>query len=227
MDKSFIERLYRIRKNEFKMMQDRNYEPIEQEKGFDDINLLKDRKAWKQAVKNEISKGDNLLGKFHFDYESDDGFVLVQYLMLKDKKQIGKALVEEFIKKLDSVEGDNKLGILIHFNNFSPDAKKILAIDHSNSGTYDIQVFEASELEIDPTNYIYSQEYQLIEKEKQDELLAAIGCHARQLNVLRMEDPIRRWYNYPPNRIVKVLRDDFEIEMVNKHSANYRYIPYS
>lgn len=74
-------------------------------------------------------------------------------------------------------------------------------IDPEKSG----RVFFASELIIDPINNKMVPKHRLATQEELDNL-AKRKIPLSKLPILRMLDPIRRWYNFPKNSVVAIER---------------------
>lgn len=74
-------------------------------------------------------------------------------------------------------------------------------IDPEQSG----RVFFASELIIDPINNKMVPKHRLATQEELDNL-AKRKIPINKLPILRMRDPIRRWYNFPKNSVVAIER---------------------
>ena len=74
-------------------------------------------------------------------------------------------------------------------------------IDPEKSG----RVFFASELIIDPVNNKMVPKHRLATQEELDNL-AKRKIPLSKLPILRMLDPIRRWYNFPKNSVVAIER---------------------
>ena len=74
-------------------------------------------------------------------------------------------------------------------------------IDPEDSG----RVFFASELIIDPINNKMVPKHRLATQEELDNL-AKRKIPLNKLPILRMLDPIRRWYNFPKNSVVAIER---------------------
>ena len=74
-------------------------------------------------------------------------------------------------------------------------------IDPDESG----RVFFASELIIDPINNKMVPKHRLATQEELDNL-AKRSIPLNKLPILRMLDPIRRWYNFPKNSVVAIER---------------------
>ena len=92
---------------------------------------------------------------------------------------------------------------ILVFTQHSEDMKDVILneIDPEKSG----RIFFASELIIDPINNKMVPKHRLATQEELDNL-AKRKIPLNKLPILRMLDPIRRWYNFPKNSVVAIER---------------------
>lgn len=205
-----IYELFSIKQNQIKMVRDRGYD-ITSEAPI--LNYTIDQ--FKTYLANDKGKLQNIT----YVHKTTGQNLLVFYGE-KEKTEIGVALINIFVTlyfaKLAS------MAVLIVDANLSSAARKKLEDQDKNIFKY--QTFHMSDLVYSPIEYINTPVHELLTDGEATTLLHESKTTKSRLNIIKVTDPVVKYYDWPVGGIVRIRRYDTNVNLLTPHSINYRVI---
>lgn len=86
------------------------------------------------------------------------------------------------------------------------------------------QIFLEEELSYNPTKHIDVPKHILMNKQEADTLLQNLKINLSMMPIIKLNDPIIKYYGWSKGNIVKIYRHDTVISTLSEKSINYRII---
>jgi DNA-directed RNA polymerase I, II, and III subunit RPABC1 len=86
------------------------------------------------------------------------------------------------------------------------------------------QVFFDSDLTYNPTLHVDTPRHELLSEEEKQKVLSDLKVDITKLLLIKVDDPIVRYYGWPVGGVVRIHRDDRYISILTPKSINYRVI---
>lgn len=209
-----MEHLFEIKKTQIEMVQDRGYDISQEE-----LDLLTNDYDFFMDYLKLKTNGTPTRTSLSQVYSSKEGKRLVVDFLEKsvDSKQISTGVTKATIEQAKAV-GAKELIIIIEIQ-LSPTAKEDLFFSGLN-----YQTFYDSDLTYNPTKHVDSSRHELLSPEAKEEKLKELKADVGKLLIIKLSDPIVKYYNWPVGGIVRVLREDYAVSILAPKSVNYRVI---
>jgi DNA-directed RNA polymerase subunit H (RpoH/RPB5) len=217
-----MQRLFDIKKTQLQMVQDRGYSISPTEAAIFDMTI--DQFAayvndlfvrMKRSPRSSLSRS----------YEARDAEGKVVRTMLvyyggKDPqmKQVSADVVRDFIQLVQTYQV----------------TEAVLIVDAPLSSTGDNelsaltltrwQVFFDSHLTYNPTRHVDTPRHELLSPEETQAKLREMKADISKLLIIKVDDPVVRYYGWTPGGLVRVYRDDRAVSVLAPKSINYRVI---
>jgi DNA-directed RNA polymerase subunit H (RpoH/RPB5) len=195
---SYVTHLPRIIGNLKLLLKDRGYIPPELPQNFDDII--------KVALKNDMSIGESLTFRVNHIHTKKSllvGFLDPLFDPLKNK-EIMTSAYQIHGSLIDLEPGESAL--LVCFSKMSPDSKKEI-----NKLKKRVQVICHTSLIFPLTKHVLYKTHVAMTEEEAKEWELETRTLRRQLPILKFCDPVRIWFGWPKNTIVKIERGAFRL----------------
>ncbi len=129
-----------------------------------------------------------------------------QIIVIWSKNDVGVAFINTLYKKMK--EEDIKNAMIIKFGKLTPNANTtITELAHELT----IQVFDYSEICINPTKHILVPKHELLSKKETEQLLESYKIKKNQLPRIFHTDAIVKYYGWKRGNIVKISRKNGSI----------------
>jgi DNA-directed RNA polymerase subunit H (RpoH/RPB5) len=216
-------RLFDIKKTQLEMVRDRGYDISPEEEPILGMTLAQFAEyGGTLARANPRASARSLLSRSYMSKRPDGSTrkMLVYYggRTSPQQKQVSIEIVREFIGLIHRYE--------IH--------EAILIVDAVLSSLGDTelsaltltkwQVFFDSELTYNPTQAEDTPKHELLSEEAGRAKLRELRVDASKLLIMKLDDPVVRYYGWSAGRIVRVYRDDSAISILAPKTINYRII---
>jgi DNA-directed RNA polymerase subunit H (RpoH/RPB5) len=218
-----MQRLFDIKKTQLEMVRDRGYEISPDEELIFNMDIYNFT-----AYINELATANprvttrSLLSR-SYQATLPDGSIrsmLIYYGGKTDPRQklVAAEVVREFI------------GLVQRYRI----TEAILIVDAALSSTGGVelsaltltkwQVFFDSELTYNPTRHVDTPPHELLSPEQAQAKLRELRVDLSKLLIIKVNDPVVRYYGWTAGNIVRVHRDDQTISILSPKSINYRVI---
>lgn len=137
---------------------------------------------------------------------------------LQNKKNISSELVSLFADQAKTCEE----AILIIDHPLSSKGNTIL--EGLRSAVVRWQVFFDSELTFNATKHVNVPRHELLSPQEAETTLRAMRTTPTQVPIIKLNDPIIKYYGWPIGGLVRIYRDDSFISVLAPESINYRII---
>jgi DNA-directed RNA polymerase subunit H (RpoH/RPB5) len=195
---SYIMHLPRVIDNLCILLKDRGYIPPEIPRSFPDIVKL--------ALESEQSIGETLTFKVKHVHTQKSllvGFLDPLFDPLKNK-EIMTSAYQIHGAIFDLVPGESAL--LICFSKMSPDSKKEI-----NKLKSRVQVICHTSLIFPLTRHVMYKTHVAMTEEEARSWEAETRNSRKQLPLLKFSDPVRIWFGWPKNTVIKIERGAFRV----------------
>lgn len=176
------------------------------------------------AADNPRASIRSLLSRHYFSKETNQAgtksSLLVYYggKTTQQQKQVSADVVREFIKFI------HRYGIT--------DAILIVDAPLSSTGNDELsalklnkwQVFFDSELTYNPTEHVDTPRHELLSPDETRAKLLELKADLSKLLIIKVDDPIVRYYGWQAGGLVRVYRNDESVSILSSKSVNYRVI---
>jgi len=146
-------------------------------------------------------------------------FIIVSFLSRGQNTQVGKTATDPFMKEI--FQKSYKEAIAIVDGPLSTDSKDI--IEKAMSQVL-IQVFTVNELLFNVTKHVMVPKHEKIPDSQVPDLLRELKVTKSNLPGILYEDPVVRYYNWPPGSIIQVTRDIHYLEIPASIAIQYRVV---
>lgn len=230
---------FKVKKNQLELVADRGFNIDEADGFFLDYNFNQYYDYLMNTAYKNKSTEESILSYLYHDNEKNKSIYVYYAPYIKNITKINKNIAVEFrqlVTKLNATEA-----ILItplqykpkssdikntdkkeyKYKSLSSDAKKEIKLLEK---TIKIQIFNVSELLINPTKHTYSRFMEKIPDEFVDNKLTELNCTKKDLTLLTSNDPIVRWYGWNIGDMIKIHRNDDDIPLTSTKTFGYRLI---
>ena len=217
-----MQRLFDIKRTQLEMIHDRGYDiPQDEENiltmGLDEFNLYLNNKV--VSSKKSIRA---VLSHLYFSQNEINGSkrsMLVHYgSKTATQKQVSAEVVREFISLVST------------FRTY----EAILIVDAPLSSTANgelsaltltrWQVFDDTDLTYNPTTHVDTPRHELLPPEERESILREMKVDISKLPIIRLEDPVVRYYGWPIGSLIRIHRNDSALSILTHNSINYRIV---
>jgi DNA-directed RNA polymerase subunit H (RpoH/RPB5) len=139
----------------------------------------------------DIRLEDNLM----FGYDDEKNLVMCNLEMIK---KLDKENTKFHISSANEFKTNH---IILFYLTATPSAFKVC----SSSNDITVELFEVSELQIDITEHYLQPKFEILSKNEDKDLRVTYGFNKEILPVILKTDPISRFYNFPRDRIIKII----------------------
>lgn len=218
-----MQRLFDIKKTQIQMTRDRGYEISPEEEQILHTNL-NGFIGYVQGLAAETARASvrSLLSR---SYVSRDGATQKSTMLVyyggktsQQQKQVSADVVREFIKFIQRY-GINEAILIVDAPLSSTGNDELSALKLSKW-----QVFFDSELTYNPTTHVDTPRHELLSPEAAQEKLAELKVDLSKLLIIRVNDPVVRYYGWQSGGLVRVYRNDESVSILSSKSINYRVI---
>jgi DNA-directed RNA polymerase I, II, and III subunit RPABC1 len=202
--------LYRVKRNQVKMLTKRGYKDAEEEfKKF----LSEEPNEYYTEI---ISKGIREYDFSFFDKIYDNILIVIYYI--SPKRPAMKSLGSYVLKKAISMAGDEYLTykIMIVVN------KPVSHREISDLKDIDYRVFTLDELYYDPTEHYLNSQFYLMNENDSLEFLKRNNISFDDLPIISEEDPIAKYYDAKEGQIFRIERNNLLVETFSDGNVIFR-----
>lgn len=217
-----MDQLFRIKKTQLEMVRDRGYD-ISHEEAILRMNL-EEFTLYVKELSTQMKTGiRGSLSRMYVSREQFDGAnrnMLVYYGGKTNPqfKQVSADIIRQFIALIQN------FGVY--------EAVLIVDAPLSSTGSDELsalklvkwQVFFDSDLKYNPTKHVHTPPHTLLTPEETIATLNRMKVDVSQLVIIKISDPIVRYYGWPAGGLVRVDRDDSAVSVISEKSINYRVI---
>lgn len=215
------QRLYDIKIVQLQLVADRGYNLGEEERLFglsvDEFYRYYDEKANREAKITGSKSIWNALSS-RYGSDNDNRTILVFYGTKTEsaKKKIPINVVSAFA---DNAKDCDEALLIIDY----PLSSKCNDV-FKGLKTVRYQVFFDNELTFNPTRHIEVPRHELLSPEDASTVLIGMKVTPTQVPIIKVTDPIVRYYNWPVGGLVRIYRNDDYINILAPKSIFYRII---
>lgn len=217
------QRLYDIKIVQLQLVADRGYNIGDEERLFgmsvDEFYRYYDERATEEAQRTGHKSVWNSLSS---RYESNDA---------GNKRSI----LVFYGTKTEAAKKKIPINVVSNFADNAKDCDEaILIVDYPLSSkcndvfkglkTVHYQVFFDNELTFNPTRHIDVPKHELLSPEDASAILIGMKVTPTQVPIIKITDPIVRYYNWPVGGLVRIYRNDDYINILAPQSIFYRII---
>ena len=174
----------------------------------------------------KIYSPERILSRIYYKRDASGkaiGSILVTYEKREASSQtISVTAIKDFtdtIRKQRVTEA-----ILIADAKLSSKAKEDIKSFTKLYDNINITVFKLDELTYNPVKHVSQAEYQLIDYKESVNLLREMKITRMKLPLLQITDPISKYYGFKIGDMIRVIRDDDELNLIATESINYRVV---
>lgn len=214
-ENSGLSMLFRVKKNQCKMLSDRGFKDATEE--YEKISKMTIMEFKEMLLQK--SQNSSIASVLSREYVKEDDRVLVYYSQIMDgQKMTGKQVIAEIVRSFDE---DIKHFIVISNNPLSSEAKS--AID-SLRPMKNFEFFLYSQLVYNPTEHYLTPKHTLLKYEEAKKVLEENRLIFSQLPVISSEDPIARWYGAKSGDVMRIERKILLAESMVQNMIVYRAV---
>jgi DNA-directed RNA polymerase subunit H (RpoH/RPB5) len=201
-----MELLYLAKLTQLQMVQDRGFSlnPLEQE-------MLQ----WSSGTFSQRLQGQDPRAHLHALYRLGDRTLLVYFGSRNGKKQVSKELATTFVAA--ALQHQATEAILIVDGPLSTGADEAVTPLHP-------QVFQEIDMVYNPIYHVDNPAYRLLTTTEVSALLNHMKVSASRIPIILLSDPVVKYYGWPVGSIVRIDRDDSELNLLAPLSLNYRCV---
>jgi len=217
--KKKMQRLFDIKKTQLELVQDRGYVVSPQEMAIFTMTLEEFTNYVNTMVVSQKKSARTVLSK-SYDMVNDNGEVIRKMEVFyagKEKKYISSETVNEFIKRLTPKVYEAIL--IVNAPLSAPSSKELSAVHLTRW-----QIFNDSDLSYNPIRHVDTPRHELLSPEETQAKLKEMRVDMSKLLIIKVNDPVIRYYGWPVGGLVRVHRDDRAISILAPKSVNYRVI---
>lgn len=189
-----LSQIRRVKLTQVEMLLDRGYEIPEYE-----LKLLENGIEYFESYYK--SKDEPLMESLNQIYYRQGVPLAVYYLRKAGVKQVGVDQITEIIQAAD-VHRDWVL--IVSADPLSPEAQKTVAAQNQIGGHY--QVFYFNQLWFNVTKHRLVPKHEPLSLEKTQEILKRNNVDADKIPVIKLDDPVVRYYGLVVNQMVRIVR---------------------
>lgn len=186
--KEEISKLFRIRKNVLKMLEDRGY-----------TVSLKEMSESFETFKNRVTNRSDLV--ILCQKSKSEEYIFVEFFDRQDKK-IGVQQINEFGLRISNQNIKN--GIMILSGGITTLCKN--AIQDLALAGVNIETFDEKELIVNITEHELVPKHTILSQEEKNSLLAKYKLKENQLPKILLSDPISKYLGLRRAQVVKIIR---------------------
>jgi len=218
-----MQRLFEIKKTQLQMVRDRGYDLTPEEEQILTTNMdgfLTYMQAL--ATANPRATARSLLSRSYTSKYPNGSIrnMLVYYggKLSPHQKQVSAEIVREFIALVQSYKISEAILIV--------DAPLSSTGDNELSALTLVkwQVFFDSELTYNPTLHVDTPRHELLSHDETHLKMKELGADFSKLLIIKLDDPIIRYWGWTVGGLVRIHRDDSAISILAPKSINYRVI---
>lgn len=217
-----MQRLFDIKKTQLEMVRDRGYE-IGAEENIFAMNL--EQFSSYVAELSSVNKmvGRSSLSRLYNSKENSEGvqrIMLVQYAGKANaqQKQVPSKVVTQFLSTIERF-GVTEAVLIIDAPLSSTGSKALLDLK-----LVKWQVFNDSDLTYNPSTHVDTARHELLSPEEARHKLVEMKVDISKLLIIKVDDPICKYYGWSSGGIVRVHRNDSSLSILSPKSINYRII---
>lgn len=176
-----------------------------------------------EAAKMKTDEVDTIISSIYTNTENIPILVIGLQTIQKDKKEtidaekgilpiFNSAPTQTSIKKIPNVILVTKIPLT--------DTQKFKVISQFN----DTEFFLFENLYTNPINHFMSPEYVLLTKERTREFLENSKLNKSQIPIIKVEDPVSKWYGAKIGQVFKIRRNQFIGDSMARVSKYYRIV---
>lgn len=218
-----MQRLFDIKKTQLEMVRDRGYELSHEEEPILNMDIYNFSGYLNGlATVNPRASTRSLLSR-SYRATLPDGSVrsmLVYYGGKADtrQKQVSAEVVREFIGLVQRYR-INEAILIVDAALSSTGEKELSALTLTKW-----QVFFDSELTYNPTRHVDTPRHELLSPDDAQAKLRELRVDLSKLLILKVDDPVVRYYGWTAGNLVRVHRNDQTVSILSNKSINYRVI---
>lgn len=218
-----MQRLFDIKKTQLEMVRDRGYEISPEEEPILTMNINEFPNYINAlAAANPRAATRSLLSRSYQATLTDGSTrsMLVYYGGKADprQKQVSAEVVREFIGLVQRYR-INEAILIVDAALSSTGEKELSALTLTKW-----QVFFDSELTYNPTRHVDTPRHELLSPEDAQAKLRELRVDLSKLLILKVDDPVVRYYGWTAGNLVRIHRDDQTVSILSPKSINYRVI---
>ena len=207
-----MDHLFEVKKTQIEMVRDRGYTVSNYELSLleEDFNYFVEN----YDVTENFDRG--LLSEIY--QKNGRNQLLVTYLEKpQDSKQMTVEAIREVIEQAKIAKVEEI--IIVTQLKLSSSAEKELTLSGLN-----YQIFYDSDLSYNPTKHVDTPKHELLTQEEAKEKMRELKADVSKLLIMKSNDPIVRYYNWPVGGLIRIHREDFAVSILAPKSINYRII---
>lgn len=218
-----MQKLFDIKKTQLEMAKDRGYMLSPQEEEILHMDLYTFDIYYKALIEHKKTNNRTVLNRLYDAKDENDKTIkrLLVYYGTKlepQQKQISSNVIKEFIKII--LETGVTEAVLIVDLNLSANSKEIL----SKLTSVKWQIFADDELIFNPVQHIDVPKHVLLTEEQKKAKLDELKTPITKLPIIKVNEPIIKYFNWPVGSVVKIERNDQSINILSPNSITYRVI---
>jgi DNA-directed RNA polymerase subunit H (RpoH/RPB5) len=218
-----MQRLFDIKKTQLEMVRDRGYELSPEEAQILTMNLTQFYDYVNRLAANNAKTTTRSLLSRSYLAKLPDGTtrsMLVYYggKTNPQQKQVSADVVRDFISLVERYR-INEAILIVDAPLSSTGDNELSALTLTKW-----QVFYDSELTYNPTTHVDTPKQYLLSPEETQEKLRELKADLSKLLILKVNDPVVRYYGWTAGNLVRVHRDDQSVSILAPKSINYRVI---
>lgn len=218
-----MQRLFDIKKTQIDLVLDRGYTIPQDEVILKGMKLHEFAAEINRIAAEQKTSARSALSRI---YESVDATGAVNRRMLVYfagktdplKTQVSVDAVRHFILSMQTHAVSEAIFIVDH--DLSPPANKEL----KDVTTARWQVFNDSDLTYNPVRHVDVPKHELLKPSEARAKLAEMKVDLSKLPIIKISDPIVRYYGWPVGGIVRIYRHDRSVSILAPQTINYRVI---
>lgn len=218
-----MQRLFDIKKTQLEMVRDRGYTILPEEAAISTMSLNEFTNYMAQLVTaNPRAPLRSLLNRA-YEAKLDDGTnrtMLVYYAGKTNPQQklVSADVTREFITLVQRYRMTEAV-LIVDAPLSSISGNELAALRLTKW-----QVFFDSELTYNPTRHVDTPRHELLTPEAAEAKLRELRVDRSKLLIIKVDDPVVRYYGWTAGGIVRVHRDDHTVSVLAPKSINYRVI---
>ncbi len=211
---SQLQLLFDIKVTQLQMVRDRGFNITESE-----IPILNgDMNYFRTYITRERATPRALMSRFYETPARDRRLLVFFGEKTPQSKQVSADIVRGFIEVIN--QHQIREAILIVDANLSQTAQTEL----EGLSLVKKQIFSDSELTFNPILRVSTPRHVLVPKEEEDEKLRQMKVGRNGLPLMKLTDPITKYYGWESGMLIKIYRNDDVINVLAPESINYRII---
>jgi DNA-directed RNA polymerase subunit H len=214
------QRMYDIKKVQLQLVADRGYNLGDEERLFgfsvDEFYRFYDEKAIEEA---KVTGHKSIWNALSSRYESTNKQTILVFYGTKTEAAKKKIPINVVTAFADNAKDCDEAILIIDYP-LSSKCNDVL----KGLKTVRYQVFFDNELTFNPTRHVEVPKHELLSPEEASAILSGMKVTPTQVPIIKVNDPIVRYYNWPVGGLVRIYRNDNYINILAPKSIFYRII---